>query len=49
MLQEKIKALAAAYKNEHIAIRNHLHANPELSFNEFEKGIKIYSCGQLSI
>lgn len=36
MLQNKIKALASAYKNEHVAIRNHLHANPELSYNEFE-------------
>ncbi len=36
MLQEKIKALAAAYKDEFIAVRRHLHANPELSYQEFE-------------
>ncbi len=36
MLLEKIKALAAAYKLEHIDIRNYLHANPELSYKEFE-------------
>lgn len=36
MLQEKIKTLASTYKNEHIAIRNYLHANPELSYKEFE-------------
>ena len=35
-LQEKIKALAAQYKNEFIAVRHQLHANPELSFQEFE-------------
>ena len=36
MLQEKIKQLAAAYKDEFIGIRRHLHANPELSYQEFE-------------
>ncbi len=36
MLQEKIKALAASYKDEFIAVRRHLHANPELSYQEFE-------------
>ena len=36
MLQEKIKALAAACKDEFIAVRRHLHANPELSYHEFE-------------
>ena len=36
MLTEKIKALAHQYKDEFIAIRRHLHANPELSYQEFE-------------
>lgn len=36
MLQQKIKALAAAYKDEFIAVRRHLHAHPELSYKEFE-------------
>ncbi len=33
---EKIKALARAYAPEYIAIRQHLHAHPELSYQEFE-------------
>ncbi|MEP6711804.1 MAG: M20 family metallopeptidase [Ferruginibacter sp.] len=33
---EKIKNLAKEYKEEFIAIRHHLHANPELSYQEFE-------------
>ena len=36
MLLEKIKSLAAAGQTENIAIRRHLHANPELSYQEFE-------------
>lgn len=36
MLQEKIKQLAADYKDEFIAVRHHLHTNPELSYQEFE-------------
>ncbi|SEG26973.1 amidohydrolase [Algoriphagus boritolerans DSM 17298 = JCM 18970] len=35
MLLTKIKALAQAYKAEVIANRRHLHANPELSFKEY--------------
>lgn len=35
-MQEKIKALAKQYAPEFIAIRHHLHANPELSYQEFE-------------
>ncbi|MCE7055330.1 M20 family metallopeptidase [Algoriphagus sp. AGSA1] len=35
MLKDKIKALAKAYKQEVIANRRHLHANPELSFQEY--------------
>ncbi|MFC4263565.1 M20 family metallopeptidase [Ferruginibacter yonginensis] len=35
MLQQ-IKALAAQYKQDFIGIRQHLHANPELSYEEFE-------------
>jgi amidohydrolase len=36
MLQEKIKTLAKQYLDEFIAVRQHLHANPELSYQEFE-------------
>lgn len=35
-LQEEIARLARAYKDEFIAVRQHLHAHPELSFQEFE-------------
>ena len=33
---EKIKALAKKYAPEFIKVRHHLHANPELSYQEFE-------------
>jgi hippurate hydrolase len=33
---EKIKALAKRYAPELIEVRHHLHANPELSYQEFE-------------
>jgi hippurate hydrolase len=33
---EKIKQLSAKYASEFITIRQHLHANPELSYQEFE-------------
>ena len=33
---EKIKQLSAKYAPEFITIRQHLHANPELSYQEFE-------------
>lgn len=36
MLQQKIKALAQEYKQEFIDVRHHLHAHPELSYQEFE-------------
>jgi amidohydrolase len=36
MIQEKIKELAKKYSPEYIAIRHHLHAHPELSYQEFE-------------
>lgn len=36
MLVQKIKSLAESYKDEFIAVRNHLHAHPELSYHEFE-------------
>lgn len=38
MLKEKVKALAAAYQGEVIAIRRHLHQYPELSYQEIETG-----------
>ncbi|MDN5216302.1 M20 family metallopeptidase [Fulvivirgaceae bacterium BMA12] len=34
-LQQQVRELARGVKNELIAIRRHLHANPELSFEEF--------------
>ncbi|MES1181537.1 MAG: M20 family metallopeptidase [Flavobacterium sp.] len=33
---EKIKKLAATYSPEFIEVRHHIHANPELSYQEFE-------------
>ena len=36
MLLEKIKTLAAQHQQENISTRRHLHANPELSYQEFE-------------
>jgi len=36
MLQQKIKELATQYAPEFIAVRHHLHAHPELSYQEFE-------------
>ncbi len=36
MLKENIQSLAKKYKDEFIAVRRHLHANPELSYKEFE-------------
>lgn len=33
---ENIKSLAKKYAPEFVAIRHHLHANPELSYHEFE-------------
>jgi hippurate hydrolase len=35
-MRDKIKKLAKKYSAEFIAIRHHLHANPELSYQEFE-------------
>jgi len=35
-LKKKIKSLTSDYHAETVAIRNHIHANPELSFREFE-------------
>ena len=36
MIQDTIKSLASTYFEEYRSIRHHLHANPELSFKEFE-------------
>lgn len=35
-MQEKIKALVKKYAAEFIGVRHHLHAHPELSYQEFE-------------
>lgn len=35
-LREKIQALAKRYAPDFIEVRHHLHANPELSYQEFE-------------
>ena len=35
-IQQKIQTLAEQYHNETVATRHHLHANPELSFHEYE-------------
>lgn len=39
---EKIKQLSKDILEEHIAIRRHLHAHPELSFKEYETSKYIY-------
>jgi amidohydrolase len=36
MLLQKVQALAKQYAEENIATRHHLHAHPELSYQEFE-------------
>jgi hippurate hydrolase len=36
MLRQKIQLLAQKYQEEFIGIRHHLHAHPELSYQEFE-------------
>ncbi len=36
MLKDQIKSLARKYYPEFVGIRHHLHANPELSYHEFE-------------
>lgn len=36
MLKEKIQTLAQQYAGECIAIRHHLHAHPELSYQEYQ-------------
>jgi len=36
LLKNKVKALAKTYQQEVIDIRRHLHANPELSYQEYE-------------
>ena len=36
MLLEKIKSLAKQHQAENVSTRRHLHANPELSYKEFE-------------
>jgi amidohydrolase len=36
MLKEKIQQLAKQYASEFIDVRHHLHAHPELSYQEFE-------------
>ena len=35
MIQEKIKSLSKQYLQEFINVRHHIHANPELSYKEF--------------
>ena len=35
-LQNKVKTLAAQYASQSVDIRRHIHANPELSFQEYE-------------
>jgi amidohydrolase len=36
MTKERIQELAAAHADEMVAVRHHLHAHPELSYQEFE-------------
>jgi hippurate hydrolase len=41
ILREKIKSLAASYAPEFVEVRRHLHANPELSYKEFNTSLFI--------
>lgn len=41
MLKEKIKGLASQYASDFIHIRRTLHANPELSYKEFETSLLV--------
>lgn len=41
MLKEKIHLLAKKYSPEFIAVRRHLHANPELSYQEFQTSLLV--------
>lgn len=41
MLKEKIHQLAKQYATEFIDVRRHLHANPELSYKEFETSLVV--------
>ncbi len=40
-MKEEIQALANQYKSEFIAIREHIHANPELSFEEYNTSLLV--------
>jgi amidohydrolase len=42
-MQEKIKTLAKQYSAEFVQVRHHLHAHPELSYQEFETAAFIQS------
>lgn len=35
-MKDRIKALAGKYRDEFIGVRHHIHANPELSYEEFK-------------
>lgn len=43
MLQQQIKDLSKKYASEYVAIRSHLHAHPELSYQEFETSAFVQS------
>lgn len=43
MLKEKIKELATSYAPTFIQVRNHIHSNPELSYQEFQTSAFIQS------
>ncbi len=60
MLKDKIKDLAAAIFNDVVGYRQHLHANPELSYHEFQTsafvkekltawGIEFTSCANTGV
>lgn len=44
MLQQTIKALAQKYAPRFIEVRHHLHAHPELSYQEFETSRYVQQC-----
>jgi hippurate hydrolase len=50
MIANRIRQLASTYSADYVAVRHHLHANPELSYKEFETSEYIrHTLNQLGI